>query len=141
MTQEVVMIDTKVESKPRFKELNPNVLYISAIALQTLLSNPDQNLPEIDRSDLKNASILEPSQQTELIDVGSTVVLEYIEDGEQETCTILSKLDHLTDNSFISYQSPIAQALLGHKVGEIVSYKVYGAPVHVRIVKILPGQF
>lgn len=173
-----------VETKPklRYLDLDPKVVYISAMALRVLISQVHNNRNHVEEKkeaahlesgdewikhnealrdaiddwqlakavlqslefDLGSAEILEPSQQTEFVDIGNTVVLKFIdeEEEEEETYTILGKHDREADRSFISHRTPLAQALFGHKVGDIVTYKVEGVgEILVQIIKILPGQF
>lgn len=138
------MTDPKgeIESQPRFQKLNQQEVYITAVALQLLLTQPhlDSN-KNFDEADLHNAVVLEPNPQIEIVDIGNGIVVEFVEYGEEDTFTIVGSYDQVVDKSYISYKSPLAQALLGHKAGEVVTYKAYDSLVHVRIVQILPGAF
>jgi transcription elongation factor GreA len=76
-----------------------------------------------------------------LVDLGAKVAIENIDDNEKEEYFILGPDEANPHEGRISFQSPLAVALLGRKVGEIVSIK--SAESHFRITKIeyLPLNF
>ena len=67
------------------------------------------------------------------------VVKIYIpEDEEEEEYKIVTSIRGSSINGYISIESPLGKALLGHKVGDIVSVKVndsYGYEVEIREIK------
>lgn len=86
---------------------------------------------------IKNrASVIEPSRQTDEVAVGSVVSLLH-EDGESEdTFQIGSYLVFDDEEDTISYNSPLAQAIIGAKIGETRTFKVSGKERRVKITKI-----
>ena len=60
--------------------------------------------------------------------------------NQPETFTILGAWDSDPDKGIISYLSPVAQALLNHKVGDEVEFEVHGAKHRHRIEKIEPWK-
>ncbi|MGZ5538360.1 MAG: GreA/GreB family elongation factor, partial [Chthoniobacterales bacterium] len=58
---------------------------------------------------------------TSQVSIGTIVTLGDTTSGSEETYTILGAWDGNPDQHIISYQTAIGQALLGHKVGEIVN--------------------
>jgi transcription elongation GreA/GreB family factor len=76
---------------------------------------------------------------TSRISIGTTVRLRQEPSGEEETYTILGAWDGDPDKNIISYQAAIAQALLGHKVGEKVSMGTDGGGETFAIVAIEPA--
>jgi len=58
---------------------------------------------------------------TSRVSIGTVVTLRDTDSNKEETYTILGAWDGDPDRHIISYQTAIGQALLGHKLGEVVS--------------------
>jgi transcription elongation GreA/GreB family factor len=58
---------------------------------------------------------------TSRVSIGTVVTLRDSNSNKEETYTILGAWDGDPDRHIISYQTAIGQALLGHKLGEVVS--------------------
>jgi transcription elongation GreA/GreB family factor len=58
---------------------------------------------------------------TSRVSIGTIVKLRHESSHDEETYTILGAWDGDPEKNIISYQAAIAQALLGHKVGETIS--------------------
>ena len=58
---------------------------------------------------------------TNIVSIGTVVTLKDTESGETETYTILGAWDGNPEQHILSYLTTIGQALLGHKVGEVIS--------------------
>lgn len=58
---------------------------------------------------------------TSRVSIGTVVTLRDSDSNKEETYTILGAWDGDPDRHIISYQTAIGQALLGHKIGEVVS--------------------
>ena len=73
---------------------------------------------------------------SDVVSIGSKVTLEYVDDDESEEYYIVgsSEADPFTNK--ISNESPIAKAILGLKVGEIVSVESPNGKYDVKIVAI-----
>ena len=71
--------------------------------------------------------------KTDQVGLGTVVGLTDLQTQHTETYTILGAWDFDADKHIISYLSPMAQALLGHKPGEEVRYETEGAAKHYRI--------
>ncbi|HEY2139581.1 MAG TPA: GreA/GreB family elongation factor [Chthoniobacterales bacterium] len=61
------------------------------------------------------------SPDTTQVSIGTIVGLRNSETGKEESYTVLGAWDGDPDRNVISYQTAIGQALLGHKLGEIIS--------------------
>ena len=61
------------------------------------------------------------SPDTTRVSIGTVVTLREADSGAEETYTILGAWDGDPDRNIISYQAAIAQALLGHSLGEVVT--------------------
>ena len=60
--------------------------------------------------------------------------------NQPEQFSILGAWDSDPEKDVISYLSPVAQSLLGHKVGDEVEVEVHGVRHHHRIDAILPWK-
>lgn len=72
----------------------------------------------------------------ESVNVGSSVVLNYVDDDEEEEYTIVGSMEADPFANKISNESPIGKAILGHKAGEIVNVATPNGSYDVKIVKI-----
>lgn len=61
------------------------------------------------------------SPDTSQVSIGTVVTLRDADLGKEEVYTVLGAWDGDPDRNIISYQTAIGQAMLGHKVGEIVT--------------------
>ncbi len=61
------------------------------------------------------------SSDTSQVSIGTIVGLRDSDTGKEETFTVLGAWDGDPDRGIISYQTAIGQALLGHKLGEVVT--------------------
>lgn len=83
---------------------------------------------------LKRAEILKAPTRTDVVQVGSTVVLE--QDGRQRTYQILGSTETNPAFGIISHSSPLGSALLGRKIGERVMIRLANREVECKIVGI-----
>lgn len=84
---------------------------------------------------VEHASIIE-SVSKDVVGLGSTVKINYVDDDEEDEYTIVGSLEVDLFNNKISDESPIGKALCGHKVGDIVSIESPNGSYDVKIVKI-----
>jgi len=61
------------------------------------------------------------SPDTSQVSIGTTVTLRDSDSGKEEVYSVLGAWDGDPDRGIISYQTAIGQALLGHKMGEVVT--------------------
>ncbi|MFA5602524.1 MAG: transcription elongation factor GreA [Bacilli bacterium] len=85
---------------------------------------------------LSNVVIIKNGSK-EKVAVGSTVEIEYIEDeGDSEIYKIVGSQEADPSNNKISNKSPIANAILNHKVGDIVKVESPNGEYEVKIKNI-----
>lgn len=113
-------------------DLSENAEYDAARTAQTECEARIQELEHM----IENVEIISDQVKKDKVGVGSTVTIEYVDDNEEETYTIVGSKEVDLDNNKISNESPIAQAILGGKVGEIKSVTSPGGTYDVKIVKI-----
>ena len=84
---------------------------------------------------LEHATIIETKDKTH-VNVGTKVTVEYIDDDEEDTYEIVGSLEADPFENKISNESPIGIALMGKKVGEVVSVEGPNGTYDVKITKI-----
>ena len=84
---------------------------------------------------LKNVVIIgEGNGQT--IQLGSTFTIEELDTGDKGTYTIVGSVEADLFNNKISNESPLGQALLGHKENETVTVKSPNGEYDLKILKV-----
>ena len=68
------------------------------------------------------------------VSVGASVAVEF--DGEEETYFIGGSFDSDPSKGIISFKSPLAEAILGHKVGDVVAFTTPSGVFKVKILRI-----
>ena len=84
---------------------------------------------------IDNATIIS-STKSNSIKIGSTVEIEYIDDKETDTYQIVGSTEADPFENKISNESPIAVAIIGKKVGDIVSIESPNGNYDIKIVSI-----
>lgn len=84
---------------------------------------------------IEKAVVIE-NVNTEVVSIGTTVTIEYIEDAEEEDYSIVGVKEADPFNNKISNESPIARAILGKKIGDTVSVESPNGTYDVKIVAI-----
>ncbi|MBR3661323.1 MAG: transcription elongation factor GreA [Bacilli bacterium] len=96
-------------------DLSENAEYDAARNEQAELEGRIKKLEQI----LENVSIIE-NVSNDKVSIGNTVKIKYVDDGEVDEYQIVGSQEADPFASKISNESPIARALLGRKVGEVV---------------------
>ena len=113
-------------------DLSENADYDAARDKQAAL---ESRIKEIDNM-LQHAEIInEDDTDIEVVKPGTTVTLLDLADNEEGTYTIVGSFETDPVNGKISNESPLAKAILGHSIGEIVTVAVED-PYEVKILKI-----
>lgn len=74
--------------------------------------------------------------KTDVVAPGTIVRVTDLQSGQAESFTILGAWDSDPDKGVISYLTPVAQALINHKVGDEVEAEMHGTKRRQRIEKI-----
>jgi transcription elongation factor GreA len=86
---------------------------------------------------LRNARIINDDEiDTDVVSIGSKVVLEDLEFGEKEEYTIVGTAESDPSQNKISNESPVGKAILGKKKGSIVDVNVPAGIIQYKIVDI-----
>ena len=84
---------------------------------------------------LSNARIIEEDRVWETVEIGAKVVIQ--ENGtEPEKYTIVGAAEANPRNGFISNESPLGKALMGHKVGDVITVDAPNGKFTVTLVKV-----
>lgn len=73
---------------------------------------------------IKTAKVIEDTSAEDEVGVGKTVTIYIPEDDEEETYTIVSTMRQDSLHGYISVESPMGRALMGHRVGDTVKVRV-----------------
>ena len=84
---------------------------------------------------LENAEVIEDAG-TDEVSIGNVVEIEYVEDKEKETYTIVGSTEANPFENKISNESPIAVAIIGKKKGETAMVASPNGEYEVKIISI-----
>ena len=84
---------------------------------------------------LENAEIISETS-TDQVGIGKTVSIKYVDDDEEDEYKIVGSQEANPFESKISNESPIAKALLNHKVGDLVTVDSPNGSYEVEIIEI-----
>src|SRR3974390_565078 len=76
--------------------------------------------------------------RTDVASIGTVVRATDLATSQQEHFSILGAWDSDPEKDIVSYLSPVAQSLLGHKVGDEVEFEIHGVQHRHRIESIEP---
>lgn len=112
-------------------DLSENAEYDAARNEQAMVEGKIQELERM----VENAVIIK-DVNTDFVSIGTTVTIEYVEDQDTEMYSIVGSKEADPFQNKISNESPIAQAIMGLKVGEVVTVDSPNGKYDVKIVAI-----
>lgn len=116
-----------------FGDLSENSEYESAKDEQAFIEGRIATIQHM----LQHVEIIDRSNSTEgEVALGRTVKFKELPDGIEESYVIVGKAESDPFEGKISNESPIAQALLGKKVGDQVSIETPGGAIKVEIIAV-----
>lgn len=114
-------------------DLSENSEYDAAKEAQAMLEMKINKLKEA----LANAKIIDTSKlSNDTVQILSTVEMENVKNKAKMKYTIVSESEANLREGKISSQTPIAQGLLGHKVGDTVDIKIPQGTIQLKILNI-----
>ncbi len=127
-------IAQKIKTAREFGDISENSEYDEAKNEQAEVEARIIKLTEI----IKYAKIIQKDKlRKDVVSVGSKVTLLDIEYDEQETYAIVGKTEADPYENKISNESPVGNALIGKKVGEVVEVQVPTGVLNYKVVKIV----
>ena len=112
-------------------DLSENAEYDAARNEQAVIEARIKQLEKM----LENVSIIS-DVSTDSVSIGNTVTIKYVDDDEEDEYKIVGSQEADPFESRISNESPIAQALFDHKVGDIVTVESPNGSYQVEITAI-----
>lgn len=114
-------------------DLSENSEYDAAKEAQAMLEMKINKL----KAALASAKIIDPKKlSTDTVQILSTVEMENVKNKARMKYTIVSESEANLREGKISSQTPVAQGLLGHKVGDVVDIKIPQGVIQLKIVNI-----
>lgn len=113
-------------------DLSENADYDAARNDQAVLEGKIKELEYL----IEHAKIIEEEKIEGVVNLGSTVVINYVEDDEEEEYKIVGSLEANPFENRISNESPIGKAVLGKKVGDVVSVESPSGSYEVKIIEV-----
>lgn len=112
-------------------DIKENADYHSAREEQALLEARIQELEAL----IEDAVIIKPGK-TNKVEIGATITIEYLSDQEIEKYQIVGSHEANPLLNKISNESPLAQAVMGHKKNDVVTVNSPNGSYDVKIVNI-----
>ena len=112
-------------------DLSENAEYDAARSEQ---ATTEARIKELEKM-LENVEIIS-DVKTDSVALGTKVKLEYVGDDETDEYSIVGSKEADPFSNKISNESPIAQAILGHKAGDIVNVTSPNGEYQVKVVEI-----
>ena len=120
----------RIRDSRQFGDLTENAEYEDAKTEQALVEGQISELRRV----LQIAQILDTTEiPTDHIGLGSIVQMTNVDNDDEWEFTLVSSVEADPDNDLISDESPIGQALVGKKVGDIVPIQIPSGVVRYRI--------
>ena len=112
-------------------DLSENAEYDAARNEQAVIEARIKQLEKM----LENVSII-TDVSNDKVSIGNTVSIKYVDDDEEDEYKIVGSQEADPFESKISNESPIAQALFDHKVGDIVTVESPNGNYQIEIIDI-----
>ena len=112
-----VEVANKIEVARSFGDISENSEYDAAREEEALVEQEIQQL----QTTLRNAKIINKAKvDTTKVSIGSTVVVDDLEFGDELTFKIMGSFEADPVKGLISNESPLGRALIGAKKGDVV---------------------
>jgi len=126
-------ISEQIKEARAFGDLSENAEYDEAKNEQARVENEIAQLEKL----LRNAVVFEDdSVDPNTVNIGTTVRILDVEFGEEEEYQIVGSVEADADRRRISNESPVGNALLGKKVGDVAIVQTPAGDVQLKVVGI-----
>ena len=112
-------------------DLSENSEYDAARNEQALV---ESKIAELEKM-VENAVVIK-EVDTDKVSIGTSVKIEYVDDGETDSYMVVGSKEADPFENKISNESPIAQAIIGKKIGDVVSVASPNGQYSVKILEI-----
>jgi transcription elongation factor GreA len=117
-------------------DLKENAGYQTALKVKDELTTRQQEIEEI----LSNYELIDetkkPTKGVKTASIGSTIKVVYLDSDTEYTLTIVGSSESNILDDKISNESPLANAILGKKVGDKVTFKTPKGRLEVKLLEI-----
>ncbi len=127
-----VEIAQTIETARELGDLKENADYHAAREDQGRMEARIRQLQSL----IDHAVIVDASQASDTVAQGSIVALRYEGDDDADRFLVGSIEERRSDVAVVSPASPLGQALVGHRKGDVVEYQAPGGNLKVEIVEI-----
>ncbi len=117
----------RIENAREMGDLSENAEYNSAREEQGFIEGRIAELEDV----FANSKVIEKPDQTDVVVLGCKVTVEI--ESEEMTFSIVGPAEAEPSEGKISHQSPVGQALIGKKVGDVAEISLEDATIHYRI--------
>lgn len=115
-------------------DLRENAEYHAAKDKQSFIEGRIQEI----NARFANLQVVNPAElKTDSIAFGATVTIENLDTEETSRYQIVGPDEANLEENRISFQSPVARALIGSKVGDVVTLNVPKGKIEVEITEVL----
>lgn len=112
-------------------DLSENAEYDAARNEQAIIESRIKELETL----IENSKVIS-KVNTEEVGVGTKVRIEYVADGDMDVYEIVGRTESDPFSNKISNESPIARAIMGLKIGDIVSVDSPNGKYDVKVLEI-----
>lgn len=85
---------------------------------------------------ISTATVIDENTDKSILGLNSKARIRFVEDGDEDTITLVTTMDLDPENMLISIESDLGKALSGKKVGDIVEVNAPGEKYTVEILEI-----
>ena len=126
-------VTEKLKIAREFGDLSENSEYDAAKKEKSIVETEIEQIEET----LRKAIIIDGSNiSNDSVSVGNHVKVYDIEFDEEVTYKIVGTIESNPDKNYISNESPMGQALLGSKVGDVVVVKAPAGDIEMKVLEI-----
>ena len=126
-------ISEKIKVALSFGDLSENSEYDEAKNEQAMVESRIATIEAM----LKNVKVIDDDElNTEVVNVGAKARVLDMEFDEEIVYQIVGSTEADPDKNLISDESPVGQALLGHRVGDVVEAETPGGVIRLKILEI-----
>lgn len=115
-------VTEQIKRAREYGDLSENFEYQAAKQAQAILNGRIAELEAV--LDRARVVLDGASAAGDTVDIGSIVLVREVETEEEWELTIVDAMSADPMNDRISYSSPVGQALMGHKIGDIVEVTI-----------------
>lgn len=132
-TQKRREIAERIKQAIEFGDISENSEYEDAKNEQAFIEGRIITLEKM----LRNAKVIDDYEGTDLVVLGSKILLKDIDYGDEEEYTIVGSAEADPGTNKISNESPVGKAVLGQAKGTVVEVNVPAGVLHYQIMDIM----